>query len=242
MASAEYLAKLRNFWNTDFQTAKFARVDVCSKSDAEYEKLADRDIAQVLNKIEPKLNWTILEIGCGIGRLLTRMHSHHPSARLIGVDISESMVGFAREAVGNNAELFVTNGSDLATITSDSIDFAYSNDVFIHITDLPTVKSYLRDVNRVLKPGGTFRFNIRQFQLSRAFSNSLGGLYGKAKYALRLRPPLQDTGGINGFYYRLSDAKKLLKEVGLTTISVSTCQELDGGRFWITTVKARKIS
>jgi 16S rRNA A1518/A1519 N6-dimethyltransferase RsmA/KsgA/DIM1 with predicted DNA glycosylase/AP lyase activity len=49
------------------------RVDTVSRSEQEYEKLADRHIDLVLEGIKPQPEWTIVELGCGVGRLISRL-------------------------------------------------------------------------------------------------------------------------------------------------------------------------
>ena len=54
----------------------------------------------------------------------------------------ENMVRFARAAVvnGSNIQLHVNTGADLSMVGDASIDFTYSNDVFIHIADASVVR------------------------------------------------------------------------------------------------------
>jgi hypothetical protein len=48
---------------------------------------------------------------------------------------------------------------------------------------------------------------------------------------------LSDTGGVNGFYYRPSDIRKLLKRAHFHITSITEFDEADGPRIWITAVK-----
>jgi SAM-dependent methyltransferase len=95
----------------------------------------------------------ILEIGPGAGRwteyLLERCH------RLIGIDISETSVLECKRRFHEyeNAKFEVGNGEDLSSIESGSVDAVWSFDVFVHINK-QQFKSYLIELQRVLKPGG----------------------------------------------------------------------------------------
>ncbi len=78
---------------------------------------------------------TVLEIGCGVGRVGAHLAPH---CRLwIGCDVSPNMVKFARErlAAVPNVELVETPGYDLAPIESASADAVYCIVVFCHIDE-----------------------------------------------------------------------------------------------------------
>jgi SAM-dependent methyltransferase len=102
-----------------------------------------------------------LEIGCGPGRLMGPMSRHFGEIR--GVDISEEMIGLARERLRSipNARLHVTPGSDLSMFDGDSFEFVYSYTVFQHIPSREVVLNYLREARRVLKPGGILCCQLR---------------------------------------------------------------------------------
>src|SRR5450759_1298683 len=69
------------------------------------------------------------------------------------------MVLLARERLRAipHANAHATNGSSLNTFADDSFDFAYSYAVFQHIPSREVVLEYMREIRRVLKPGGIFR-------------------------------------------------------------------------------------
>jgi SAM-dependent methyltransferase len=90
------------------------------------------------------------EIGCGEGRMIRRM------ARVLrqvdGADISEKMVGAARERTPG-AEIFLSSGTDCGGASSNSYDFAYCAISMQHISVYDTRARILDDVVRILKPG-----------------------------------------------------------------------------------------
>jgi SAM-dependent methyltransferase len=235
----DYLQAQKAFWNVDEHTARFGRVDTVSHSEEQYECLADRDIGLVLEGINTQRDWTILEIGCGVGRLLKPLVHRVCPAKAIGVDIAENMIHYARTALADlgNVELLVNTGADLSMISGSSIDFVYSNDVFIHIHDTEVVRSYFREVSRVLKPGGFFRFNTRRMDINSAFSNSPGGLLAKAGYISGILSPLsrgKPEQGFSGIHYRKRDIQRL---IGAASLSLASIQPFDGPdekKFWCT--------
>ena len=98
-----------------------------------------------------------LEIGCGPGRLMKPMSRHF--GEIHGVDVSDEMIAMARERLRDtpNARVEATDGASLARFADDSMDFVYSYAVFQHIPSKDVVREYMREIARVLKPGGIFR-------------------------------------------------------------------------------------
>ena len=94
-----------------------------------------------------------LEIGCGVGR--NTVHFGRRFSHVDGVDVSPTMVQLAREHdPPANVSFHVTSGSDLATFEDRTFDLVFSHLVFQHIPDEATIASYLREIARVLAPGG----------------------------------------------------------------------------------------
>jgi len=238
----DYLQAQRDFWNVDERTARFGRVDTVSHSEEEYEYLAERDIGLVLTGLNASRNWIILEIGCGVGRLLSRLILRVQPAKAIGVDIAENMIQYARKALGHleNVELMVNSGADLSMVPDASVDFVYSNDVFIHVHDINVVRSYFREVSRILKPRAFFRFNTRRMDTDHMFSNSPGGLLAKVGYKSGVLSPLshgKPNPGFSGIHYRKRDIKKLTTNTGLSLKSIQPIDGPEEKKFWCTCIK-----
>jgi len=102
-----------------------------------------------------------LEVGCGPGRLMLPMSRHF--TEIHGVDISGEMVKLARENLADvpHAHVQQTEGSDLRMFSANLFDFVYSYAVFQHIPSREVVLSYLREIARVLKPGGISCVQLR---------------------------------------------------------------------------------
>ena len=102
----------------------------------------------------------VLDIGCGIGRL-TRVVAER-AAHVHAIDVSAEMLEQARE---HNAHL--TNvvwhhgdGTTLHPVEDASIDAVVSHVVFQHIPDPEITLGYVREMGRVLRPGGWAAFQI----------------------------------------------------------------------------------
>ncbi|MGK7294503.1 MAG: class I SAM-dependent methyltransferase [Candidatus Wenzhouxiangella sp. M2_3B_020] len=96
---------------------------------------------------------TLLELGCGAGRIGREIAPH--CGRWIGVDISPNMIRVAGRRLedSDNIRLEVLERTSLDMIETDSVDKAYTVAVLCHM-DKEDLFLYLREIARVLKPGG----------------------------------------------------------------------------------------
>lgn len=126
------------------------------------------DMINICQGKDPK-RMKVLEIGCGAGRVTRAL------ANLFGtvyaVDISGEMVARAREALAgvDNVVIEQNNGRDLSVLGDIKVDFAFSYIVFQHVPSKAVIESYVREVYRVLRFGGLFKFQVQgdfpKFQL-----------------------------------------------------------------------------
>ena len=196
------------------ENAPFYICTTAAESSAEFAASGQRDLeAQVLDGLDVRSAWSVLEIGCGIGRLLRPLSER--VARVVGVDLSEEMVRRGREYCAGlgNVELLRTDGT-LAALQGESFDFVFSHIVFQHVPRKAYVDRYLREAHRVLKPGGILRVQVdgrsRQF-FRRWVADSWSGV-GYSSRDLRRR---LDTAGFavteikgEGTQYLRATAKK----------------------------------
>ena len=96
----------------------------------------------------------IVEIGCGVGRV-TR-HLVDRGATVTAVDVSPRMLARARELNPKlaNVEWTLGDGRTLSAIASASVDACFSHVVFQHLPDPEITLGYVREIGRVLRPGG----------------------------------------------------------------------------------------
>lgn len=104
----------------------------------------------------------VLEIGCGIGRIMKPLAINHPDFLVFGVDVSKRMVqqGFERLHDLNNVVLLQNNGLDLSLFPDGFFDFVYSYIVFQHMPRR-IADNYAAEVRRITRSGGYFLY---QFQ------------------------------------------------------------------------------
>src|SRR4051794_40166115 len=120
---------------------------------AAYDRLStpmERLGREVLDRLELRGDETILDAGCGSGRLTELLIDRVPDGRVIGVDASASMIDAARERLGAGADLRVADlvGLDLS---GETVDVVFSTATFHWIADHDALFASLR---AVLRPGG----------------------------------------------------------------------------------------
>jgi len=98
-----------------------------------------------------------LEIGCGAGRLTRSIGGDFST--VYGVDVSEGMIAYARQHVGENVKLFITDGVSLP-VPDQSVTAVFSVIVFLHFDSYEHAEAYFREVARVLKSGGTIMIQL----------------------------------------------------------------------------------
>lgn len=118
-----------------------------------------RDFQIISQGIPTGRDKTVLEIGCGVGRLLHAAANHFGT--IIGVDVSEEAIRKSKEFLhdGVNITPLLGNGIDLHQIPDTSIDFVFS---FASLTSMPTevIARYLCETKRILKNGSYARFQV----------------------------------------------------------------------------------
>jgi SAM-dependent methyltransferase len=132
------------------------------ESEEAFEKSGEWDVENhILGGIDLDPRATVLEIGCGIGRLLKPLAQR--AGAVLGVDISGEMVRQARVRLSAypNVVVHKTDGT-LSMIAPSSVDYCFSFVVFQHFPTKQPVFDYFHEVARVLCPGGIFRFQVNQ--------------------------------------------------------------------------------
>jgi len=132
-------------------------------TDEQFDRSGEEDYKTLIlddeiisSRFPDKSNIAILEIGCGVGRLLRPMSRDFGD--IIGVDISQEMVSHAIERLSNskNITIVVTEGKFLPCI-DNSVDFVFSYIVFQHMKSYDMVEENFKETYRILKPGGLFK-------------------------------------------------------------------------------------
>lgn len=99
---------------------------------------------------------SVVDLACGHGRNTEYLRKLSKSISL--VDINQSCIDacqrrFGLEKEGTIFSYFLTEGNSLGMLEDQSITFVYSWDSMVHFDKL-IVRDYIRDISRVLVPGG----------------------------------------------------------------------------------------
>jgi SAM-dependent methyltransferase len=174
-AIADSISLMRNDWNR--RAREDANYYVAFVRPDQAEDQFSGSAAEVIRELESELHRLdsfhaprrrALEIGCGPGRLMLPLSRHFDE--IYGVDISDEMIRIARRRLQSvpHARVLVNCGADLSLFRDNCFSFVYSYIVFQHIPEKEIVFNYLREIKRVLTPGGVTRFQLRGAPPSKA--------------------------------------------------------------------------
>jgi ubiquinone/menaquinone biosynthesis C-methylase UbiE len=104
----------------------------------------------VLDQITPvEKNHVVVDVGCGSGNLT--LHSAEKCRLAIGLDPSESAVGFCNSINPNANCVFIPAGGDALPFPDESVDVVFLVEVIEHLTEPMKV---IAEIWRILKKGG----------------------------------------------------------------------------------------
>lgn len=111
--------------------------------------------------IPPDEGQTILEIGCGAGRMTRRLSELF--GQVIALDVSGEMIKQAQDALADRHNVGYVHGSgyDLADLADQSVDIVFSYITLQHVPTSSNLLSYVRETARVLRPGGQAALQVR---------------------------------------------------------------------------------
>jgi trans-aconitate 2-methyltransferase len=112
---------------------------------------------EVMDRLDLRGEETVLDAGCGSGRLTEVLIERVPRGRVIGVDASASMIDAARERLGDGADLRAADlvGLDLG---GERVDVVFSTATFHWIADhaalFASLRAAVRDGGRLVAQCG----------------------------------------------------------------------------------------
>ena len=139
-------------WRTDWDEASFFE-----SGEQDYLRL----VHPILRKIQfDSANKAMAEVGCGAGRMTRSFAQRFLS--VFAVDISAEMQSRAKQYLGSfsNIRWILSNGETLSDLQSASVDFVFSYLVLQHMPTKEIVFGSIREMLRILRPGGAFLFQF----------------------------------------------------------------------------------
>jgi trans-aconitate 2-methyltransferase len=163
--------------------------------DAEvYDRVSDPQFSwalDVLDRFPLEGDETVLDAGCGSGRVTEELASRLPRGRVIGVDASEAMIEKARERLGPHADLRVEDLAELRL--EEPVDAVFSSAVFHWIPDherlFARLHSALRAGGRLVAQCGgrgnvaSLRRVLRELSDKEPFASHLSKFVGNWHFA-----------------------------------------------------------
>jgi trans-aconitate 2-methyltransferase len=117
-----------------------------------YDRISDMQLESgrdFLATIPLRGDELVVDAGCGTGRVTRLLLERVPRGQVVGVDGSPSMIERARENLGPEVELIVSNLLEFAP--DDPVDLAFSTATFHWIADHDRL---FRAIHAWLRPGG----------------------------------------------------------------------------------------
>ena len=127
---------------------------------ARYDRVADPQArwgGAVLDRLQLVGDETVLDCGCGSGRVTAQVLARVPSGHVVALDASDSMLAEARRRLVHDADRVTFVKADLLELTPATlgrrapVDAVFSSATFHHVTDHPRLFANLA---AVLRPGG----------------------------------------------------------------------------------------
>lgn len=157
----------------------------------------------------------VLETACGTGISTRALRAALPdSVKIIATDLNEPMIDYARGKVGEaaNVEFRVADATDLP-FEDSSFDTLVCQ---FGVMFLPDKAAGMREAARVLKPGGTFLFNVWdsfEFNTVARISHETVGRFFESDPPQFMRMPFGT--------YEIDPLKAMLIEAGFRDIDIS---------------------
>ncbi len=146
---------------------------------------ARRYYAALIRRYAPPGGGKLLEMGCGLGHLLGLLQDdfHCVGIDLIDYSVEQTKLNAPR------AEALLMSADDLSPFESES----FSVVVALHLVEhLPDPEGTIRQVKRILKPGGLFLFATPNPDYSlRRYKDRDTDAIGKDKTHINVHPPSQ---------------------------------------------------
>lgn len=140
-------------WTPEF--AKVWSVDMVGEASIGLAQLEVIDTLVALQALSRKRPVRVLDLGCGSGPLAREIASAYPNSEVVGLDIAAPQLDYARQAASaaklTNVQFVKQNGGDPYPFPDQHFDGIVSYQAFQHF---PNKKDALKEMFRVLKPGG----------------------------------------------------------------------------------------
>jgi ubiquinone/menaquinone biosynthesis C-methylase UbiE len=114
--------------------------------------LAAKEILKWTEAYIPQEMPTILDWGCGTGRIIQHLHQFHPYALLYGADTNPDMIAWDQKQINDVYFTAIANTCP-TTFPLNYFDLIYGISVFTHLSATMQTQ-WIQELARITKPGG----------------------------------------------------------------------------------------
>ncbi|HWY90879.1 MAG TPA: methyltransferase domain-containing protein [Solirubrobacteraceae bacterium] len=163
----------------------------------------------VLDRLPLTGDETVLDAGCGSGRITQTLIQRLPRGKVIGVDMSASMVAAARARLGPDADIRQADLLELEGVLDEPVDAILSTATFHWVADHAAL---FRALHGVLRPGGRL---VAQC----GGEGNIAGLRGRAGVVMEREPYAEHFRAFRPpwNYANPADTQSRLKAAGFAT-------------------------
>ncbi len=124
-----------------------------------YRNLDDFEIA--LAKQGKKISDfnTVLDFGCGCGRIFMPLHRRFPGLKIYGSDIDSEAIEYCNSYLSPVGEFKVNNHEAPSPFNDNQFDLVYGVSVFTHLPE-DMQFGWLKDLHRITKPGAYLLLSV----------------------------------------------------------------------------------
>jgi trans-aconitate 2-methyltransferase len=197
---------------------------------ATYDRVADPQEEwgrEVLGRLDLRGGETVLDAGCGSGRVTRLLLERLPDGRVIGVDASPSMITKAREAIGDDERVELEVRDLLELDLDGEVDAIYSNATFHWILDHDRLFARLF---AALRPGGALEAQCGGQGNVAEWQDAIESTNGDERFSayLRTMPSATNFASVGDTEARLARAGF---EVGAVWVEPRTVRPADPREF-----------